>query len=64
MTLRSKLGLEPFVHTSWAKDSILGLTDSKEFVVYDSAQVYPEYVMRPQWCFQRSRGGRYYQEGA
>lgn len=28
-----------------AKDSILGSTDSKEFVVYDPAQVYPEYVM-------------------
>lgn len=27
------------------KDSILGFTDNKEFVVYDPAQVYPEYIM-------------------
>eukprot|EP00434_Breviolum_minutum_P005700 symbB.v1.2.005022.t1/scaffold288.1/size478366/52 len=26
-------------------DSILGFTDNKEFVVYDPAQVYPEYIM-------------------
>ena len=49
----------------WAKDSILGLTDSKEFVVYDSAQVYPEYVMRPERGQKGGQGaGRYYQEGA
>jgi hypothetical protein len=28
-----------------AEDSILGFTDNKEFVVYDPAQVYPEYIM-------------------
>ena len=30
-----------------AEDSILGFTDKKEFVVYDPAQVYPEYIMWP-----------------
>ena len=29
------------------QDSILGTTDAKEFVVYDSAQIYPEYIMCP-----------------
>eukprot|EP00931_Biecheleriopsis_adriatica_P118744 TRINITY_DN94072_c0_g1_i1.p1 TRINITY_DN94072_c0_g1~~TRINITY_DN94072_c0_g1_i1.p1 ORF type:complete len:282 (-),score=60.91 TRINITY_DN94072_c0_g1_i1:223-1029(-) len=26
-------------------DSVLGFTDTREFVVYDSAQIYPEYIM-------------------
>ena len=27
------------------QDSILGCTDTREFVVYDTSQIYPEYIM-------------------
>ncbi len=38
------------------KDSILGFTDNKEFVVYDPAQVYPEYIMWA-WCWRDGNSG-------